>query len=112
MATSNNSSKSIYNIEKLKNDGHNYRTWSIRCHMILVDRGLWEVVDPKSKTSDRPSPSTSSSSPSASSSGKAAATTPDPKVDEWDKKNGHALTQIALTIEDTPLSMIEGKKHF
>jgi len=106
MATSNDSSKNIYNIEKLKNDGRNYRMWSIRCRMILVDRALWDFVDPKSKTSDRPS---SSSSSSSSSSGKAAASSPDPAIVEWDKKNSNALTQIALTIEDTPLSMIEGK---
>jgi hypothetical protein len=103
-------SKGLYSIEKLKNDGCNYCMWAIHCCMVLMDRGLWEVVNPKSKTSDRPPTPRPTSPSTASSSGKQAAASPDPAIVEWDRKNDAALTQIGLTIEDTPLSIIEGKE--
>jgi hypothetical protein len=62
-----------------------------------------------SKTSDHP-PTPHPASPSSSSSGKQAATSPDPAIIEWERKNNAALTQIGLTLKDTPLSIVEGKE--
>jgi hypothetical protein len=122
MANSNDNTKSIHNIEKLKNDGKNYRIWSIRCRMVLIDRGLWSIVNPKATTSNRPSPISTSAAPqtpAASQTTSAAqtptaprtstASSPDP-TQVWEEKDERALAQICLTLEENPLNIAEDKK--
>ena len=110
--TTNDNVKSLHNIKKLDNDGRNYPTWAIRCRMILVGLDLWDVVNPAAQTSTRPTPPTTSASGKTTSTSAptpaASASVPDP-VAEWDRKNSKALAQISLTIDDTPLHIVDGK---
>jgi hypothetical protein len=89
------SSKSLYSIEKLKNDSHNYRMWSMRCQMVLKDQGLWGVVNPHSLSSICPS----TQIPPTPDVGKDDVKTLNPAAIEWDKKNNTVLTQIGLCKE-------------
>ena len=102
--TSDNNSKNLYTFKRLDNEGCNYTTWAICCHMVLVSLDLWSVTNPGADTSIHPTPIPSSPSPSSKPKSE---TTSDP-VAEWDRKNDHALTQIFLSIDDTPLQIING----
>jgi hypothetical protein len=115
MASSNDNSKGVHNIEKLKNDGKNYRIWSIRCRMVLIDRGLWSVVNPKATTSTRPIPTISTSATTTPATTQTPAVTqtasaPVPVFQAWDEKDEKALAQICLTLEENPLNIAEDKK--
>ncbi len=41
MSTQSNSS--MYSIDKLTGD--NFSSWKFRLQLVLMDRGLWEIVD-------------------------------------------------------------------
>src|ERR1700759_4303006 len=73
-------SSSLYSIDKL-NSG-NFSSWKFRMQMILIDRGLWEVVD-------------GSQVPPLAIAGDEASRV---KLAEWKKKDNCALAQIALTV--------------
>src|SRR5258707_9132062 len=102
--TSDNNSKNLYACKRLDNEGCNYTTWAIHCHMVLVSLDLWSVTNPGADMSIRPTPIPSSPSPSS----KPKSETPSDPVAEWDRKNDCALTQIFLSVDDTPLQIING----
>src|SRR5258708_5325829 len=106
--TSSDNTKSLYNFKKLNNEGHNYSTWAIHCQMVLVGLGIWDVVNPASPSSVRPTPIPIPSSPSSSAKPQSSDPTPNP-IAKWDRKNDHALSQIFLSVNDTPLQTINGK---
>src|SRR5258708_8151551 len=102
--TSDNNSKNLYTFKRLDNEGCNYTTWAICCHMVLVSLDLWSVTNPGADTSICPTPIPSSPSPSSKLKSE---TTSDP-VAEWDRKNDHALTQIFLSVDNTLLCIVNG----
>src|SRR6266436_6898640 len=106
--TSSDNTKSLYNFKKLDNEGHNYSTWAIHHQMVLVGLSIWDVVNPASPSSVHPTPIPIPSSPSSSAKPQSSDPTPDP-IAEWDRKNDHALSQIFLSVDDTPLWTINGK---
>ena len=109
--TNTDNIKSLNNIKKLENDGHNYSTWAICCRMVLIGLDLWDVINPAAQMSTCPTPptapATSGKAPSTSVPS-APTTSPDP-ITEWDWKNSKALVQISLIVEDTPLHIVNGK---
>src|SRR5258708_28962665 len=106
--TSSDNTKSLYNFKKLNNEGHNYSTWAIHCRMVLVGLGIWDVVNPASPSSVCPTPIPIPSSPSSSAKPQSSNPTPDP-IAEWDRKNDHTLSQIFLSVDNTPLWIVNGK---
>ena len=79
MSTTNSSS--LYAIDKLNSS--NFTSWKFRMKMILMDRGLWEIVDGTLVK------------PAAGVDGHGA--------DEWKKKDNTALAQIGLTVGSNEL---------
>src|SRR5258708_1136038 len=106
--TSSDNTKSLYNFKKLDNEGHNYSTWAICCQMVLVSLSIWDVVNPASPSSVRPTPIPIPSSPSSSAKPQSSNPTPNP-IAEWDRKNDCTLSQIFLSVDDTLLQTINGK---
>ncbi len=101
MSTESTSNK--YHIKKLDNNGLNYSTWAIHCQMVLKSLDLWDVVDPNVPTSTPPSLPSSSGKPPSS----------DPSIPanvKWNKKNKKVLTVIGLSVEDTPIHIVKGKR--
>ncbi len=49
--------KSLYHIKKLSNEGNNYALWSSHCCIILKQLKVWDVVNPLAPTSTHPTPS-------------------------------------------------------
>lgn len=85
-------SNRLYDIDALKNDASNFSAWKYRCKRILQLRKLWGVVDGTEKEPD--------------------ALTGDPDaLAEWKEKDEHALTQIALTLDDEPLNGVVHLEH-
>ncbi len=104
--------KSLYHIKKLSNEGNNYALWSSRCRIILKQLKVWDVVNPSAPTSTRPTPSapTPSSTPlppaKPATPGQMAPLPAADPIAEWDEKNTRAYTNISLTLEDTPFHLI------
>ncbi|HVX00095.1 MAG TPA: DUF4219 domain-containing protein, partial [Candidatus Babeliaceae bacterium] len=86
-------SSSLYTIDKLNNN--NFSAWKFRMRMILIDRGLWEIVDG------------SQVAPMLNAGDDAESRV---KHTEWKKKDNTALAQIALTVGTTELIHIKGVK--
>ena len=84
--------------------------------MILIGLNLWDIVNPTALISTCPTPITSTPTPAPASAQTAAPPTPVPTsasvpdpIAEWDRKNYKALAQIFLSIDDTPLYLVNGK---
>ncbi|HVX00073.1 MAG TPA: hypothetical protein VHA52_06550 [Candidatus Babeliaceae bacterium] len=84
-------SSSLYAIDKLNSS--NFSAWKFRMQMILIDRGLWEMVD-----GSQVEPVSSDTAESRL------------KYAEWKKKDNTALAQIALTVSTNELAHIKGVK--
>ena len=98
MSNSNNNgssshSSSLYSIEKLSGD--NFSSWKFKLQMILMDRGLWEIVD--------------GTEVAPSSVGSGSDTKPQTYLD-WKKRDNQALAQIALTVSNSELVHIRNAK--
>jgi transposase InsO family protein len=74
------STSSIYSVDKL--EASNFSSWKLRLKMILIDRGLWEVVD---GTELKPAPDNKA------------------LYDAFIKKDNQALAQIVLTLSNSQL---------
>ena len=83
---------SLYAIDKLSST--NFSSWKFRMQMILMDRGLWEIVDgtlviPPLVANDQ---------------------TSQVKVADWKKKDNSARAQIGLTVGSNELVHIKSAK--
>ena len=114
-STSSSSSSSLYAIDKLTGD--NFSSWKFRLQLVLMDRGLWEIVDGTEVAptvllgGNSGDGALSITDGGSSGSGKV-------KVDpisnteylNWKKRDNQALAQIALTICNTELVHIRNAK--
>jgi hypothetical protein len=114
MSSSSSSSSSLYAIDKLTGD--NFSSWKFRLQLVLMDRGLWEIVDgtevaPIVVFSGNAGDGALSTMVGSDGSGKVKV---DPKVNamylEWKKRDNQALAQIALTVSNSELIHIRGAK--
>ena len=92
-SSSTHASSSLYSIEKLSGD--NFSSWKFKLQMILMDRGLWEIVD--------------GTEVAPSSVGSGSDTKPQTYLD-WKKRDNQALAQIALTVSNSELVHIRNAK--
>jgi hypothetical protein len=99
MSASNNSSSSLYSIEKLSGD--NFTSWKFKLQLILMDRCLWEIVD-----GTEVAPSNTSGNVSGSGNDDVK---PQTYID-WKKRDNQALAQIALTVSNSELVHIRNAK--
>ena len=77
------SSRHLYDVAPLRNDGSNFQTWKFRTELILTNRQLWGIVsgsEPKPPTTDADA------------------------FTDWEKREREARVQILLTLEDDPLN--------
>jgi len=95
MSASNNSSSSLYSIEKLSGD--NFTSWKFKLQLILMDRCLWEIVD---GTEVAPSNINVSGNDDVKP----------PTYIDWKKRDNQALAQIALTVSNSELVHIRNAK--
>jgi hypothetical protein len=89
------SSAALYSIDKLSGD--NFSSWKFKLQLILMDRGLWEIVN---GTEVAPANTNTSGSND---------TKPQLYID-WKKRDNQALAQIALTVSNTELVHIRNAK--
>lgn len=85
-------SSSLYTIDKLNSS--NFSSWKFRMQMILIDRGLWEIVDGTQVA------------PVVTSGDEASQA----KLVDWKKKDNTARAQIALTVGNSELVHIKAAK--
>ncbi|MGH7240582.1 MAG: reverse transcriptase domain-containing protein, partial [Candidatus Saccharimonadales bacterium] len=85
-------SASLYTVEKLNSS--NFSHWKQRLQMILMDRGLWELVD-----GSEPAPVVRAGDEASQQ-----------KLKEWRKRDQAATAQIGLTVSNSELSHIKGAK--
>ena len=106
--------------KKLDNNGYNYSSWAIRCHMVLQGLDLWDIVDPTAHTSvhlgTQPAPTPIPSCLLTTGTGTTPIPAPIPMptvtpnvVAEWNRKNAKALSQLSTCIDDMPLHLISVK---
>ncbi len=89
------SSSSLYSIDKLTGD--NFSSWKFKLQLILMDRGLWEIVD-----------GTEVAPANTNVSGKDD--TKQQAYIDWKKRDNQALAQIALTVSNSELVHIRNAK--
>lgn len=101
----------MYSIDKLTGD--NFSSWKFRLQLILMDRGLWEIVD-GSEVSPTPTGTgigklDGNSGDGASSSSSVVGGNGNVQLD-WKKRDNQALAQIALTVSNSELIHIRNAK--
>lgn len=99
----------MYTIDKLTGD--NFSSWKFRLQLILMDRGLWEIVD---GTEVPPTPTgigklDGNSGDGASSVVAGGSGNGNVQLD-WKKRDNQALAQIALTVSNSELIHIRNAK--
>jgi cell division cycle protein 20 (cofactor of APC complex)/ATP-binding cassette subfamily B (MDR/TAP) protein 1 len=108
-SSSSHSNTSMYSIDKLTGD--NFSSWKFRLQLILMDRGLWEIVD-----GSEVSPTPTGGSKLDGNSGDGASSvvaggSGNGNVQlEWKKRDNQALAQIALTVSNSELIHIRNAK--
>ena len=111
---SSSSTSSLYAIDKLTGD--NFSSWKFRLQLVLMDRGLWEIVDgtevsPTVTISGNTGDGALTVTGGSDGSGKVEV---DPKYKavylDWKKRDNQALAQIALTVSNSELIHIRGAK--
>lgn len=76
-------SSRLYDVPLLANDGANFQTWKYRTETVLDMRGLLEIAEGNATRPDNTVPV---------------------RVEEWERMNKEARSQITLTLDDEPLS--------
>lgn len=110
----------MYSIDKLTGD--NFSSWKFRLQLVLMDRGLWEIVDgteacptltptPTGKL-DGNSGDGASSGVVGGTGGKPTAVSTVKEIShlDWKKRDNQALAQIALTVSNSELIHIRNAK--
>jgi hypothetical protein len=114
--SAHSSNTSMYSIDKLTGD--NFSSWKFRLQLILMDRGLWEIVD-GSEVSPTPTPTPTGGGKLDGNSGDGASSSSvvvsvgigngNVQLD-WKKRDNQALAQIALTVSNSELIHIRNAK--